>query len=191
MALNFPSSCRVGSWCDKETLRLHPGIHQLSERIFLFVSSRFSCFLTDHFCLFTTPNWLCVRRDDCQRLRSTPLPVWSDSNSLPADDWCVLIFLLTWQSDAADRLMPTRMTSRRKQHVTGVLRSRSTVTSCTGDVMLCLGGINLAWSQGKFRLVCAARSACIALSLYVRLSGLHRVILFLNIIRETPDQNQV
>lgn len=118
MALNFPSSCRVGSWCDKETLRLHPGIHQLSERIFLFVSSRFSCFLTDHFCLFMTPNWLCVRRDDCQRLRSTPLPVWSDSNSLPADDWCVLIFLLTeWcrgQIDADTYDQPRKTTCDRR-----------------------------------------------------------------------------
>lgn len=103
---------------------------------------------------------------DCQLRRFEPLPVWSDSYSLPAADWCVLISPLAWQSDAADRLMLTRMTGRRKQHVTGVSRSGGTVTSCAGNVMLCLGGISLDL-RGNSDLFTPQKNAQIILLWYV------------------------
>lgn len=110
----------------------------------VFFSSSSSDFLTDHFCLFMSSDRLYVCHDDRRRLRCKPLPVWSHSNSPPAADWCALIFSRTRISDASDRLMLARMTGRRQQHVTGVLRN--TMTSCTGNTVLCRR-ISLAWSQ--------------------------------------------
>lgn len=91
----------------------------------------FYVFSSDHFCFFSTPNPF----SECffsvttpvSIFRSEPLPVLIRLTTVYLRlIRCLLAFLVTQLSDAADRLMLTRLTSRGKQCVTGVWRIKMT-----------------------------------------------------------------
>lgn len=120
-------------------------IHHFSERIFLFVSSRFLCLLTDHFCLFTTQNRLSaspLRATSCliRQLQSTC--GWLMRSHIPARvaEWCCRQI----DADTYDRPQKTTCDRRveERRHGDELRRKRDAVFRR-----------NQPWSQGKFRPV--------------------------------------
>lgn len=122
---------------------LHRHIHQLSERFFFSSSLSAAGFHVSSQIVSIFPSWLHVGRDDCQRLCSDPLPVWSDRKSVYLQlidaflvaQWCCR------QIDADTYDWPHGTTCGRR------VDKHCVVLRC----------ISSALSQGKFELIWATR----------------------------------